>query len=324
MELGVNELIYSGCIYFSKELKKGAVYMLNGYGDDRVVVKIDSEAYSNEDVRFLGGVMAQIDPGVRPIALVQSEMQEMMRWTDETMPTVDLMESAANLKWALTSFGSRKWVKMKAFKLVTLDEASSKMGEGDKTDVRIIAASLNASGGLEKLGGIIAADFFIGNGDRFIFPPPGCKWPVEGGQRLKTIWNVGNVFVAVDNRQGKGRLAGLDVLDPNNSFKNVNQKLAIDEVTPWLGSILGKTKAAERMQFCHDVVEDLNSVLGPRNRKVKFLQQTRLGAQAANRLFSGMQIGMDRIKQSLSRHLKASKPLPVGLGHRAELLGWKL
>jgi hypothetical protein len=322
MQLGVNELIYSGCIYFSKELKQGAVYMLNGYGDDRVVVKIDSESYSDNDVRFLGGIMAQIDPSVRPIALTPTEFQEMERWTDETMPTVDLMESAANLKWALNTFRNRKWVKMRALRLVILDEASKKMGEGDKTDVRVIAASLNASGGFEKLGAIMAADFFIGNRDRFVWPPPGSSWPKENGQRLKTLQNVGNVFVAIDSKQNKGALAGLDILDPGNPFKNITKKMDLDE--EWMGLLLGADKSGERMQFAHDVVADLNYVLGPRNRKFKFLQQERLGPQAPNRLYVGMQNGADRIKASLSRYLKGHGALPTGFGHRIERLKWRL
>lgn len=322
MQLGINEPIYSGCIYYSKELKQGAVYMLNGYGDDRVVVKIDSASYTDNDVRFLGGVMAQIDAAVRPIPLTPTEFQEMERWTDETMPTADLMQSAANLKWALNTFRTQKWVKMRALRLLILDEAATKMGEGDKTDVRVIAASLNAPGGLEKLGSIIAADFFIGNRDRFVWPPPGSSWPKENGERLKALQNVGNVFVSIDSRQNKGVPSGLDILDPGNPFKNITRKMDLDE--EWMGLLLGAEKNDDRSQFAHDVIADLNYILGPRNRRFKFLQQERLGPQASNRLLVGMKNGADRIRASLSRYMKGHGALPTGVGHRIERLKWKL
>jgi hypothetical protein len=319
MELGVDKPILEPLIYFVKELKAGAAYMLNGYGTDRVVVKLDSGAYTDQDVRFLGGVMASIDPSVRPIVATPSDILEMDKWANGTMPTEDLVASAQVMKSALNMAraAGNKIVKLKALNLVILEDAAKKMGEGDKTDVRFIAAALNAPGGLEKLGQVIAADFFIGNTDRFVYPPPGCKWQ---GQRLKTLQNVGNVFIAIDEKQDKGRVAGLDILDPSNGHKNTSGKLK--DGYEWMGELLDKSKAEKRMKFCHDVIDDLNYILGPRNRKFSFLETKRLGSQAANRLYQGMKTGCEKIQGICLPYRKAHGTLPTGLEDRFAKLNW--
>lgn len=102
----------------------------------------------------------------------------------------------------------------------------------DKTGIRKFATVLNAQGGLEKLGAIVAADCFNGNGDRFILDPWygfSADESVNYGEgfgsgqdrvKLKCLINVGNVFIATNTAGDASELLGLDMYDPNSNFND--------------------------------------------------------------------------------------------------------
>jgi len=320
MSLGYDQAILAGDIYFVKVLKESKVFLLNGYGKDRLVVKADSGQFTESDIRLNSKIMAVIDPDSRTKPLTTTEFADLENWCDANLPYSNIIDGATDLKAAINLSRTTPWVKMKALNLLNLDDASKKAGEGDKTDVRIIAAALNAAGGLERLGGVIAADFFIGNTDRFVVSKNAGTW---GGETVKTLVNVGNVFVAIDPKQSKGVVKGLDFLDPSGIGRNQATRGLGQRADEWMGAILSKSNAEPRMIFAHDVVDDLNFVLGPRKRKLGILRTKRLDSDAANRLNFGMEDAAQRIRQRIRQYKQSHNgALPPGYEERLKVLGW--
>lgn len=321
MSLSYDTGIIAGDIYFVKELKELKVFLLNGFGKDRLVVKVEAGGYTDADIKLNSKIMGVIDSDAKTKPLSAGELQQLDSWCDANMPYSNIIDGAMDMKKSINMFRTTPWIKMKALQLLTLDDASKKMGEGDKTDVRIIAKVLNAAGGLERLGGVIAADFFIGNTDRFVTGGAGGRW---AGETLKALVNVGNVFIAIDPSQKKGSVAGLDFLDPVGIGRSLSQDLGYRQ-DDWMGKLLTKANSGLRMEFCHDVIADLNFVLGPRKRSFSFLRTKRLDSDAANRLNWGMEDAADKIKNKLRQYKQGhGGVLPAGFQARVGVLGWTL
>jgi hypothetical protein len=212
------------------------------------------------------------------------------------------------------------WYKMNEAKgLVSLAGVARQVLEGDKTGARAFAKALNAGGGLEALGKIIGADLFNGNGDRFT--------PMGGGVVIvktaaqdhaldaKALVNVGNVMAAVSG--GKLRAIGLDSWDPYTmQEKDMGQAV---NVNGWSGAILGPKEKGKRLTYATHIADDLNMLLGPRNRRFAFLQQTRLDPDAPQRIVNGM----ESVTRALISKVQASmkRPnAPAGLESRLKIL----
>ena len=303
------------------------VFKLEGWGDgsgkvDALVIKMESTVAAatganRRDVRVTTGLMSMVDPNAKTVVLSRSEIQELRTYADGgNVADTTGLAVAGVLKTNIAS-PNGVWTKMPLKNLVMLDKAIAGRLAGDKTDVRIIAAALKGSGGLEKLGQIIAADLFNGNNDRFVWPPPGQKDP-DLPARFKTIWNIGNVMVA-SGANAKGTPIGLDSYDPNNQLKDLRQ--AVTQDSGWAGMLLGANMTDERKAFAEGVISDLEMALGPRNRKTIFGSQNRLGTARKERLLKGMLSGKNIIQQALVP-LKHRPNLPVGLSSRMALLGW--
>ena len=324
MPLDINQPIDADSIFRVTQLgKPHPVYLLEGWTHGTgVVVKIESMS-TTKNVKSNAMIMRAASPGAITIPLKPAEVQSVVAWCKANPDSEDGRDLALRLPLPGT------WIKMKiAQNLIDLADAANKARGGDKADVRKIAKALNAPGGLEALGGIIAADAFNSNNDRFVFDGGGgCLWPPTPPQtRLKCLLNVGNVFVA-SSETGKMKPVGLDTWDPGSSHKNLREKLD-ESGTQWPGRMLADSEKTARLNFAALVEEDMDTVLGPRNRKnllaKAFFGTARLGSDADQRIARGIEEGAKKIRAWLKTKYGpgTGKRLPVGLATRLAVLKW--
>jgi len=306
-------------IYFAKALAPGhPVFMLNGYGDDRLVIKAESGSKAtDENIKFTAKILGAIDRVAKPKVLTPTELSALKSWAwmfygSSDKGATELNRQLINSEQIIAQGQSCVWVKMRTFKLMTLDDANKKMGTGDKTDVRYIAKILNRKDQLEFLGRIVAADLFNNNGDRF--------HPEGGIKDYATLVNAGNVFIAVDPDQKKSRPLGLDGFDPNG-----DTRINTAPDASWLGKYLRSDQAARRSQYARGIIADLNRLLGPRKRRTIFGSRQRLDDDAATRLATGMDQGITDIKFRLRQYyLKHGTRVSQGISARVGMAGWTL
>lgn len=327
MPLDVTSPIDASTIFRVTQLgKPHPVYLLEGWTHGTgVVVKIESMADS-KSVKTNTLIMRSASPGAITIPLKPAEVQQIRQWCQANPDS----EGGSDL--ALRFAGAGTWIKMKiAQNLIDLADASNKAHGGDKTDVRKVAKALSAKGGLEALGGIIAADLFNSNNDRFVFDGNGgCLWPPHSRglqqARLQCLLNVGNVFVAI-GETGQMKPIGLDTWDPGSSHKNLREKLS-EGVVSWPGRFLADSEKQNRINIGLMVESDLEAVLGPRNRKNLLAKavfgDARLPQDAAVRITKGIEEGALKIRAWLKSKYGpgTGKKLPVGLATRLAVLKW--
>lgn len=295
------------------------VFKIEGFGEgsfvDALVIKL--EAHKNDaNVAFAARMMTLVDSNARTHVLKPDEITALKTWCGfGGLGDIRMVPAANELKTMLGIPGA--WVKMEVKRLVMLDSAIDKRLKGDKADVRWIARALKHRGGLEKVGEIVAADFFNGNEDRFCWPPPGV--PVPGGTiRFQTIQNVGNVFFAC-GANGSGVPIGLDSFDPNSQQRYLH--VAVDEST-WMGRILKPVNGAYRKTFAKNLVSDLEIALGPRNRKNPFAKTHRLGSHRRRRILTGIANGENIMKRYLVNWRNSGQTIPVGIASKMTILSW--
>lgn len=307
-------------------LKAGTVFQLFGFGDDRgridsIVIKQERGQRAN-DVAVAGMLMSVVDRSARVVVLSPEELQQLKLFAQGgEVPDVAALNAAQDLAATLNVPGA--WVKMGVKRLTTLDEAVNRRldpNNPSKADVRVIARALKKSGGLEKLGEIIAVDLFNGNDDRF-GPPFNLNPGQFNGVPLQAVYNVGNVFVACSG-SGKGSVIGLDSFGPTSEVKDVDDGHV--DLRRWGGLLLRPDKAAEREQYAGLIIADLEALLGPRNRKIRFASQNRLGTGRKKRLTKGMEQGARKLQKAFQvwRRQNAGREMRAGVAARANLLGW--
>lgn len=318
--LSLNSPIVASDIYIVKALAPGhPVFQIEGFGDDHgkvdaLVIKQEG-AQAATNVKSATSLMNIVDRNARTIVLNPMEVQQLKLWAGGSeLPDLTALRAAKELETQLGYQGA--WVKMEVKKLTMLDEAVNKRLDAnnpDKADVRLIAKGLRKSGGLEKLGEIIAADLFNGNSDRFGTPIKSERMGIAsgpGGINLVTINNVGNVFFECSGR-GSGKPIGLDSYDPRNEWKVLNNS-ALTGMTPtdfrWGGIVLQRNKKAEREEYAREIVVDMEALLGPRNRKIPRGTTNRLGTRRKARLVHGMDSGAKKIKRALQRWKRKNPP----------------
>lgn len=294
------------------------VFKIEGFGHDSgfidaIVIKQEPRP-DRRQIQSNLRLMHIVDPKARTHVLHRSEVAALMAWCSEG-GLGDSMNApeAREIRNYMTQGGA--WTKMELKTLTLLDDAMDKRLQGDKADVRFIARALKQSGGLEKLGEIIAVDLFVGNQDRFYYPS-GYGKKLDCGQKLKCLGNVGNVFIA-SGANDSGAPIGLDGFDPNNYYRNFS--IPLDNENAWQGIVLGNANALK--DWVGDVVWDLEYVLGPRNRKNPFGSKNRLGKDRKARILSGIAHGLGVIKADTLRRYNQTD-MPPGLQTRGSYLGW--
>lgn len=331
--LSIKKPLKADDIYGASELAPGhPVYKLEGWGDgvsnkiDAIVIKVESG--NSRNVQLATMTMNMVDRNSTQLVLTPQEVAELKTWaTTADCPDLATFRTAQAITMALAQPGS--WLKMNLKQLVTLDDAvNNRVNNNDKADVRVIARALKGSGGLEKLGEIIAADLFNGSNDRFAFPPQAAQDGKYPGIPLKVIQNVGNVFVAC-NGNGSGKPIGLDNFDPFGQQRHVDgaQAQHMDlSINSWGGNLLTKSFPTQREAFVKGVIEDLEALLGggSRNRKTPFGSQARLGTGRKRRLIKGIESGAKKMHKAFSRAQRQARGrnLSDGVGRKLAALGW--
>jgi hypothetical protein len=283
-----------------KDLK---VWRLQGNNNDSIVIKTD--AVHQPQLKSASPIIKAISTASKLKILSAGEILALKSFVS-TFEDIDRAYrdlgmayrpneagAVADLKQSLT-FGF-PFVKMAYVQQTNLESALESRLGGDKTDLQEFTATLNAPGGFERLGKIIAADLFNGNTDRFF--PGSASTKTIGGVTfdLRCLVNVGNVFRV---RLGAGSEVGaLDFVDPNSNFKNINTPLAQIEGPglQWPARIL--LDRTLRKDFAKDIVHDFELILSP--HKSKYSLKTKLKMDAASRLVDGMVQGAQLITAKL-------------------------
>lgn len=284
-----------------KELKDEKVFLLTGFHEDRVVVKADTVEKNQLKQANFG--MKSVDRRARVKALTDGELVELKMFADTSVFQLELLE-ATNLHPKDVDHplrrlkGSPGWdvgytfFKMEAHTLIDMAQAyqlAHPAGKNKPVDLRLItdfATSLKATGGLEKLGEIIAVDLFNAYEDRF-FPGGGQDY-----RKWKAIVNLGNVFVTADPNQNNSLVpTGLDFL---NKATPTWQTQVTDQ---WPGHVLSNVQ--KRRQFANDVIDDLEYIFAPIPATKRTLRKPKpaLGYhdKAVQRLIDGMREGVKKI-----------------------------
>ena len=325
-----------------KQLSEGHPVFLLTYQDGTCVIKSDGATKS----KFLKDpleVMNAIDPHARSRVLGKQELINIKNWAsanggnlDEKAPGYLMTELAkALMPPSPPTPGNRMVSNQQAVfivmptkqQLVDLKQAGNEAigvdGEGhptvrDKGKVRQLADVFKQPGTLEKLGAILAVDAFNGNQDRVNFED-GVQVRSWHGQPMKRMQNVGNFFVG-EGGGGKLTVLGLDVFDPSNQFKDFDAFVETD-FDPYPGRIHRPDASGRRKVLAQEVAQDLETVLGPRNRAFGFLKQTRLPSNAAARI----EKGFDDAAKAILTYLKqkyANGGIPIAMSRRIEACGW--
>jgi hypothetical protein len=293
MPLSSSSIIMVNDINHIKMLKLLKVWLLTGVNNDKVVIKTDSVKAAQ--IKAANPIVKSVVPGAKLTILTPGEIgalkgfisdwQDLARAYEQLGMAYQPQEAEAvkELSTALTF--DTAFVKMEAQNLVDLQNAlEDRLNNGNKKSLAGFVTALNAHGGLEKLGAIIAADMFNGNSDRFF--PNSANSHTIGKTTFQTrcLVNVGNVFGAY-HVSGTFQVAGLDFVDPQSRFKDPNTPLATAEAAsgPWSGRVLADKQ--KRNDFAKDVIHDLEVLLSPRSR---FRLRSKLNGDASTRLVSGM------------------------------------
>jgi hypothetical protein len=307
------------------------VYLLTGANLSKLVVKQEMTtglaAGRKEALRTNAELMHAVDTDANVVVLTGNEVLELTAFVNHDALVAAATNTAVsadvqNLTAALG--GGGKWVKMGVKRLRKLDDAGNdRVNHGNKAGVRAFAAALNAPGGLEKFGEVLAVDLFNDNNDRFALTGAGAF----NGTALHFLINLGNVLLS------SGQVSGLDSWDPNSGIKDTRAQLAIQDPNgEWGGHLLSPAgqvtvngQLITRDAFAAGVIADLETVLGPRNRSLPGLRTQRLAANAKARLLAGLTTAGPKIRAKLRQvagpgALLAN--LPVLLGDKATALGW--
>lgn len=313
MPLSLNSPIQTTDIQEIKDLgSHGNVWLLKGFHQDKIVVKL--EKGNTVEIKSANVGIKAIAPSAKLKILSPTELtaidQYILNFEEAEkeykllgMP-LSVAEKQATKNFKNLRFSRLTFLKMEPVNVMDLGESYWKRMDGDKRDLRAFIATLNDTGGLERLGKIIAVDLFIQNGDRF--------WPNDDGffrkifmdtpdggvdqSRFKTrcLVNVGNVF-----RIDTGNGAEVGALDFVGSVWDINKPLAECEKThgKWGGRYLADK--AKLNSFAKDVAHDLETVLNP--HRSKFSLKSKLKGDAARRIVHGMVEGVQAIKLKLEQ-----------------------
>lgn len=353
MSLSIHRRIHSRHVIGIKKLVPDLpVYLLTGERGSKIVIKRDrasnvDRGKKENDPRSMRRTfknMAAIDKSVKAVQLTQGELRSIARFTSEwehgsknlnPFRWDNNIGAATKLHNDLKAPGTA-WIKTNFFEgLVDLESAASDARNGakrDKTGVRAIAKALSAPDGLEKLGRIIAVDAFNGNNDRFNLGPihdysaKPERTKIFDIQQNKFVdvetWrlvNAGNVACFIQDEVLKP--AGMDPWSGSSPLRNFETDAGPDIADldiKWTGRLLADDQRADREQIGYDVVDDLETLLGPRNRKLFLAKTTRLPRDAGERITRGIEQGTLQLK----RHLLSKSRQQPGLVKRMETLGW--
>jgi hypothetical protein len=329
MSLSLNQPIRASDIMEARELKDGKVFLLKGKDGSSIVIKAEDHV-SGAQIKAAAPVVKAIDAAVKMKPLQQAEaleLQQFMRTWSMYAAFIDKLAGEGNSpidnaekqcmkelktcldKYGLAGPGGRTNIaKMTCMNMSTLGIVLEVEGkpltdaswtEARETFGKFIKA-LNKSGGLEKLGQIMAGDFFISNGDRFSSDGSGMgiKLHTTKFHRLKVIVNLGNIILVKEGKGAKTRPSMLDYMDPNRrQFADDNKAITAMETDDKKWSFRVLLDKTSRKKIASDLADDLNHILQP--EKSLFGKSRVGGSGAASRIDKGIVIGIKAITKSL-------------------------
>jgi hypothetical protein len=314
-------------------LRPGTVYLLRGHAGEKLVVKVEAgnvgaatlkhNKVAMKAVEAKAGALKALQPG--EVTALRDWAAFMQRVTDDFADNkiggFQSGSAAKDLSECVATMPGNLWYKMPAADLTGADKMlEARLGVGgngpDKGIMKQFADGLNADGGLEQLGRIIAADMYISNQDRFN-PEAGSTKEFGGRQlKFKTLLNPGNLFVVGKNTQQRMSVSGHDFIDANTGYKDYSNSLsdvkdAYDQ--NWLGEVL--CSSSKRKKFAGNVVDDLETILTPNRKKLSPFRK--LDRNAAKRIERGMLEGMRLIVDAIDAKYRTG-PVPTGVKQRRD------
>jgi hypothetical protein len=315
------------------------VFLLVGKHEEELALKMQAScSLSASRMQRNFEIMAIVSPHSKQVALNINEVHQLRVWVGAEL----IQASDQQKRLLLADFHNElqrptqgnAWIKMEVKKIDTLaDAVGNKEADRNKVKIKAFSKALAAPGGLEALGEIVAADLFNNNGDRFNYPldqatgklqQAGCG-DIYGNTRLTHLYNLGNVMVEFDKKGKHGKLLGLDSFDTNADHTKWKTPLATSErssSTRWSGRLLAVTSKTDREYFARCVIADLEFVLGKRHRKIPFASKLRLGKDANQRFYNGMESGITKILREIRQYYGVlGRVIPQGMTDRLQLLG---
>eukprot|EP01035_Chromulina_nebulosa_P063603 gene63603-87003_t len=125
---------------------------------------------------------------------------------------------------------------------------------------------------------------------------------------LRRLTNPGNVGLCL--QQNVMRPVGMDAYAGAAEFRSLDKAGQPDR--GWSGYRLKDDQRGWRQRFCEEVAADIETMLGPRNRKILFAATNRLPKNAGQRLATGMDQGIAKLKATL-RTIGDPRRAPPGL-----------
>lgn len=294
------------------------VWLVVGDMGSSIVIKAEStgERTGSTVLREVSEVMAIVSPGMKNIKpLTNQELASLRQW----IRLMTLLNDGSDEKYSrmlelitgALNNPQKTFVKMETLKLVSI-------GEGDDKTSKKIGKALNAPGGLEDMGRIIAADMFNSNNDRFFFsnlenPPCGIRW---GDKHFNYLINPGNIMIR-ELGGGHAQLTGMDTFD-NSSYGSMSAPVI--ERT-WAYRIFDPAMRDNAVpQIAALCAKDLKWVVG---KTTGVISRYRLEKNAKDRLANGMIQGANQIEQYFRmKYSNNGKGAPAGFASRAQLAGW--
>ena len=329
MSLSLDQPIRASEIMEARELKDGKVFLLKGKDGSSLVIKAEG-GVSGDQIKSAAPVVKAIDPTIKMKPLTQAEtleLRQFMQTWNMYAAFIDKLAGDGNspidnaekqcmqeLKKCLDKYGAAgpsgrtSIAKMSCMKMSTLGIVLEVEGkpltdaswtEARETFGKFIKA-LNKSGGLEKLGQIMAGDFFISNGDRFSSDGSGMsiKLHTTKFHRLKVIVNLGNIILVKAGKGVKTRPSMLDYMDPfRGDFSDDGKSITAmegDDKQWAFRVLLDKTS---RQKISADLAADLDHILQPEK---KLFGKSRVGGSGASaRIEKGIVLGIKAIAKTL-------------------------
>lgn len=336
MPLTVTEPILASDIVNVRDLKEGKIFMLIGMSGEKLVIKAEPNV-TGAGIKMAAPTVKAIDPAIKMKPLRASEVNELAQFAragirlaehvkqyfgdadnqaicDEEKKVYELLKDCVDQYGRADTSGRTNIAKMTAMNMSTLKVAESLAGktaddqcwdEARETFAKFVKA-LNKTGGLEKIGEIMAGDAFIGNNDRFAFATVvgqgkqqkgrGAKGQDvelggEGKKRLKILTNLGNIIVVKEKKGSATRPSMLDYMDPFGSYAKPNYNSVDSAGGDW--AMLHLLDPAKRKEMAQYVIDDLEYILKP--EKTFFGKSKLGGSKAASRVNDGIVAGIRKV-----------------------------
>lgn len=293
--------------------KSRPVFKITFNNNEVLIVKAEvlggkAAVVAQKSAAFGGMIMEAVSPEIKVENLSSDEIADLAAVPQGSYLPANKKEVAHSYLTDLLK-ETRIFFMIKMAFVENLRSADDKLKKknADETDEKVVerakklVTKLSTQPAMEALGKIIAADFFIGNHDRF--GPSG------------EVVNIGNiVFEKLGDKSYKP--VGLDFWDAQGENVNLAQSVALKN---WAGIKLANRRSQGELAVA--IIQGLNEAirgLVPGIKAADLLDQTRCGAW----LVGGLEAGCQALKTKLQAIEAEKGSLPGGVRPRVEALKW--